>query len=374
MPQSLCPMLCRLPGEEDNPGDIFIAIGLQEVLNQALGKHGKPLPWLNLSKFQPGHIKRHLDFVKEAGFLIIGGTPQFNNYDDWCLWYDREMWENFIVPNNIKVFPLAGGSGYPSNKMSPTEFSDHCLNSQETRRVLEMRCDHSPFFTVRDKHAFALLKKFDRKPEVQLLGCPSVFAAKARGIEWESEGNLLIVLPSPGAVPFEYIIEDTTDIAPELINQIKVDRIMKLFIVCGRALGEEYSTKPIFVAHNFPEYMLAKKHGIPEDQLFFTNDYYQMLKMYATADYVLSGRLHGAIPAFGMCGPKVVHVGIDTRMSAIDYFCGISNVRIQDLSTESAMEAMEEAEPWNNSDNHEEFFHNQVLFYRDRIRQEGFFQ
>lgn len=374
MSHTLCPMLCRLPGEEGNPGDIFIAIGLQHVLDEALSKRGRPLPWLNLSKFKPGHVKKHIDLIKEAGFLIIGGTPQFNNYDDWCFWYDREFWQDFIVPNKIKVFPLAGGGGYPSNTMNPREFADHCLQSHETQRILGMRCDHSPFFTVRDEHAYTLLKKFDRAPEVHLLACTATFAGPARGIEWESEGNILIVPPSPGSVPVQYLLENTQDMDADAINKAKAEKVMKLFIECGEALGEEYGSKPIYVAHYFPEYMLLKQYGIPEDQIFFTNDYYRLLKMYATADYVFSARLHGALPPFGMCGPQVVHVGIDTRMSAVGYFEQIPNIRIQDLTPEVAVEAMGEAESWSDHERHHEMWNNQVLFYRERIRKEGFLQ
>ena len=229
MTHKLCPILCRLPGEEGNPGDVFIAIGLQEVLDQALGKNSQPLPWLKLSKFKPGHVKTHIGLIKEAGFIIIGGMPQYNNYDDWCFWYDREFWQEFIVPNNIKVFPLAGGSGYPSNTMTPQEFSAHCLRSNETKRVLGIRCDHSSFFTVRDEHSYALLKDFDRTPEVHHLACTATFAAKARGIEWESEGRLIIVPPSPGSIPTQYLIENTHGMTPEAINKIKSEKIMRLF-------------------------------------------------------------------------------------------------------------------------------------------------
>ena len=320
MPHSLCPILCRLPGEEGNPGDVFIAIGLQRVLDDALGKYGISLPWLNLSKFKPGHVKKHIDLVKEAGFLIIGGTPQFNNYDDWCFWYDREFWQDFIVPNKIKVLPMAGGSGYPSNTMTPKEFADYCLKSEETKRILGIRCDHSPFFTVRDEHAHTLLKEFDRTPEVHLLACTATFAAKARGIEWNSEGKLLIVLPSPGSVPTQYLLENTADMDVNQINRAKAEKVVKLIIACGQLMGKQYDTKPVFVAHHFTEYMLMKQYSIPDDQIFFTNDYYHLLKIYATAEYVLSGRLHGALPPFGICGPKVVHVGVDTRMSAVGYF------------------------------------------------------
>jgi len=367
-------MLCRLPGDEGNPGDVFIAIGLQQVLDDALGKHGAPLPWLSLSKFKPGHVKKHIDLVKEAGFLIIGGTPQFNNYDDWCFWYDREFWQDFIVPNNIKVFPLAGGGGYPSNTMNPREFADHCLKSEETRRILGIRCDHSPFFTVRDEHAYTLLKKFDRAPEVRHLACTATFAGKSRNIEWKG-GRLLIVPPSPGLVPVKYVLDNTGGMDGDAIAKAKIDKIMKLFIECGDALGEEYVMKPIYVAHYFPEYLLLKQYGIPEDHIFFTNDYYRLLQMYATADCVLSARLHGALPPFGMCGPKVVHVGIDSRMGAIDYFEEhIPNLKIQDLTPEVAVEAMEEAQAWSESECHQEYWENQVMFYRERIRAAGFLQ
>jgi hypothetical protein len=99
-----------------------------------------------------------------------------------------------------------------------------------------------------------------------------------------------------------------------------------------------------------------------------------MLKMYATAKYVFSGRLHGAIPAFGMGGRKVVHIGVDTRMSAVDYFDGISNIEIQHLTPDIALASMRDAEPWDGAKFHEEFWNNQVLFYRERIAKEGLFQ
>lgn len=373
MTHKLVPFYCRLQSEEGNPGDIFIAIGLQKILQDALGSDGNILPWLNLSKFKPGHIKKHIDLVKKAGFMIIGGTPQYNNYDDWCMWYDRELWQEFLVPNKIKVLPMAGGSGYPSTTMNPREFADHCLKSEQTKSILNMRCDISPFFTVRDAHSEALLRRFDRKPEVKLLGCSATFSSMARNIEWGDEGILAIVPPGPGSVPIQYCpegIRSITDVSKQ--NEAKAKFVLDKFISCGRTLAEEQGLHPVFVCHNFPEYLMFNDMFIPRDQLFVTNDYNAYLDFYARCNTVLSGRLHGALPAFGMCGPKVIHVGIDTRMSAIDYFGEwIPNIRFQDMSEEVILEAMKSALPWKETQRHHEYWDLQVQFYRNRVRKEG---
>jgi hypothetical protein len=301
--------------------------------------------------------------VKEAGYLIIGGTPQYNNYDDWCLWYDREMWFDFIVPNKIKTFPCAGGGGYPSNTMNPRQFAEHCLSSQHTRDILATRAKCSPFFTVRDEHAATLLRKMDKPPEYRLFGCTATFASMARGVEWEPEDYLAIVPPGPASIPDSYLPKDSKHPHRDMVQR---------FVDCGRALADEHGQKPLFIAHYFPEYIFFKELGIPADEIFFSNDYNALLKTYSRCAMVLSGRLHGALPAFGMCGPRVVHVGIDTRMSAVDYFDNwIPNMRIQDMNEDKVLQAMEFATSWSNSERHYEYWELQIQFYRNRMREEG---
>ena len=86
-----------------------------------------------------------------------------------------------------------------------------------------------------------------------------------------------------------------------------------------RVFKERLGKNPIVVCHGTEEYRLLRGK-VPSEALWYSNDSHTTLELYARAELVVSCRLHGALPAFGVGNTKVHMIGIDTRGSAVSVF------------------------------------------------------
>lgn len=330
--RKMLPMISTSVRTDHNPGDTFIGIGCQYVIERITG----PVNWLILNKFgQKGPWDKHEQIIKEAGLVIYGGMPQYNNYDDWCMWYDKQLWEEVINPRELDVISIAGGGGYPNAEWTPEDFANHCYSSERTRILLKRRTKNTILTTVRDPHAHALLNKIgiDNK----YMPCTATFSSRYANVTAEKDRNLTIIVPpSWDSVPNQYVTgekeEDTRKRWLQIYNDIKKEH--------GNTL---------VVCHFYKEYMSLKDHIDPKD-LFFTSDFLSLLKIYGKAHTVISSRLHGTLPAFGINGTKAVNIAIDTRGHAAEIFDKIPTITYGNLSSDAILEAIKNAQPSEESD------------------------
>jgi hypothetical protein len=309
-----------------NPGDTFIGIGGQYIFESLFG----PINWLVINKFSKEEAwESKEDFIKEAGLVYYAGMPQYNNYDDWCFWYDKELWENIIVPWNLKVISLAGGAGFPDAEMTPEQFSERCLTSQRTADMLQARKNNLLLTTVRDNHANKLLSSLgiDNK----LIACSALFASRQANIERENKEYVILVPPNYKNIPDQYTK-----------NENKEETFLKDWLSIFNALKQEYK-KVIIVCHWRDEFISLRDH-VKANEIFFTSDYLSLLNIYKKASLVVSARLHAALPAFGIEGTKAVSIAIDTRGHAAGIIEKIPVVTYGQLNSDIIIETARKTE------------------------------
>ena len=96
--------------------------------------------------------------------------------------------------------------------------------------------------------------------------------------------------------------------------------VLNTFKSLIKNIKEKYPEHKIFViSHHKKEYDLFEKYLDVED-LFYSNNAKTLLELYSKCEIVISGRLHGCLPAYGFPGTKVVSLEIDTRGSAVKLF------------------------------------------------------
>lgn len=307
-----------------NPGDNYIATGMMHLFTKAAGR---PLRWFGVSKFSREDAMEHADQIRKAGFIVIAGTPQYNRYSDWCFWYDREFWSECVAANGLTAYPLAGGSGYPSNTMTPDEFAEYCLEDPETRDIISLRMKHAPFFVVRDPHADALLRRSGA--ESHLMPCTGFFSAISSNIAPPKQCELTAVVPpDPASIASWYLGENKAEGVRIIIKSL-TDTLIKA------------GHKPVVVCHG-PRERDALDSLFGAQEIFYTNHGHAFLEFYATCKAMVSCRLHATLPMLGMPGKKVVHVAIDTRSSAVDAIgWEIPNIKIQEIEAESIVDMLD---------------------------------
>lgn len=323
----MLPMISTSVRADHNPGDTFIGLGAQYIIERVLGR----VNWLILNKFgQATPWDKHKDLIQEAGIVIYGGMPQYNNYDDWCMWYDKQLWEDIINPREIKVVSLAGGSGYPNAEWTADDFADHCYSSERTKILIGRRKKNQIVTTVRDPAAHALLNKLGF--ENKYMPCTATFATRHAKLTAESNRDLTILVPPAwSSVPIQYTGSD------------KELKVREQWLDIYRAMKKECK-KVLVVCHWYSEYMSLREY-IPAEDLFFTSDFLSLLKVYTHAHTIVSARLHGALPAYGIEGTKVVSVAIDTRGHATEIFPKIPLVTYGNLNSDSIIEGIRAAIP-----------------------------
>lgn len=320
------PVITRKDFSSGNPGDVYICLGMQWLIEEALDTN---ISWFYLNKFSKKDFEIHKDLLRKAGFCLYAGTPQYNNYDDWCLWYDWPMWMEYLIPFNTRYYTVAGGAGFPDSEMTPEEFTEHCLSSKKTRSILNSRGIRTLGTTVRDKHAHHLLNTvgFENK----LLPCTATWASKALNIKRKPSKYIALVPPNPDSVAPRLVgCETKKEAAEKIVNQ--------WLELLDSYKDEEH--KPLLVCHGKREYLLFRQHT---DKIYYTNDVRALLEFYSECSLVISARLHAVLPAFGMGRIKTVLIQIDTRGSAVEHFTQIPIVSIKDWSLEVVKNAATEA-------------------------------
>ena len=304
-----------------NPGDVFICLGLQYLISKIFKDQPQ---YLYLDKFSAADFARNRHFLQEAGFLIYAGTPQYNNYDDWCLWYDWGVWQQYIIPLELKFHTVAGGAGYPNPHMTPTEFSAHCRSSIKTESILRQKIRRSGLMTVRDEHSYRLLS--DLGAEVSLLPCTATWASKYLGVKMAKKPSYLgLVLPGPSILNPALLGVKTEKQAIDAL----VDKWEDLY----HATKEQ---NPLFICHGETEHLMLKDRGLPS---YFTNDVLALMRVYASCHSLVSSRLHACLPGLGMGIKNIVSVPIDTRGNAAKVL-NIPEVPISSFKVDSILEAL----------------------------------
>ncbi|PKP53801.1 MAG: hypothetical protein CVT92_02395 [Bacteroidetes bacterium HGW-Bacteroidetes-1] len=274
-----------------NIGDVFIRFGLQHILNEAL----KPerIEWHLISRFSK-LSQQDLNTMKSCDFIIYGGMPQYNNLDDWKLYYDDEIWDD-LNELNVPILRLAGGGGYPSEFWTPQEFSDHLNKSELTKMVLQKSLLHTKLITTRDKMAQAFLDS--QNVESTLLPCSGTFACRFRGVEKTDNTINAICLT---AAYFEH--REDRD---RLVEEFKKTKEY-LELKTGKPCLYFAQVKKSDLSH-LKEWF--GNHIVHVDNAMDIIDYYKHV------EYCVTTRLHFGLPIHGI-GGKVVLVRVDTRAIA----------------------------------------------------------
>ncbi len=293
------PLLTRCDDEAGNPGDVFIRYGLQYLISHVV----KSPKFLLVDKFGPASIKARLDKIKKAGYLIYAGTPQFNNYDDWCLWYDWDLFKDYIIPHGIKFHSFAAGSGFPRIDMPPKEFSAYLRSSARTKLIVQSRMAATGIITCRDPHAQQFLA--DLGYDTPLLPCTAAWSWKHLGLRPTVTNKVAFVPPNPKMVnPVILGLQNHQEVGDwflDFYNKLRT-----------KLIAQKY--KPVVICHGKEEMAWFKN----KPETLYSQDPKELLGYYADLHGVIGTRLHGVVPAATMPGKRVVFIGIDTRQSAAE--------------------------------------------------------
>lgn len=348
MPMTHIPLITTTGRTNDNPGDTFIGVGLQYLFEQALG----PQVWLLIDRFSPRGFRDYEDVIRAAPFLVYGGMPQYNNYDDWKHWYDDAMWRDFIIRWELQIFTMAGGAGFSHPDIDIDAYVAHCLKSRKTERIIRQRVENSLCFTVRDLYAHALLNALEIPNNY--LPCSAVWASKMWNIE------------PPRRRPYLILVPPSPRHTPKRVGRKRIPRGRRLeqfadnwknFYTALKQSGHNVRV----LCHAYREYT-ALRGAIPSEALWFHGDPYTLLRQYAAAHTVVSARLHGSLPAYGICGTRVLNLSVDVRGSAVEVFPRICNLRIRDATPDILVSMIDQLEPSTPED-----FRNPEAAYRELI-------
>ena len=332
------PLITTTGRTDQNPGDTFIGVGLQYLFEKVLG----PQVWVLIDRFSPNGFRNHEDLVRSAPFLVYGGMPQYNNYDDWKHWYDDAMWRDFIIRWRLKIFTMAGGAGFSHSNISINEYVAHCMRSNKTERIIRQRVGPSLCFTVRDVYAHALLSTLNIPNNH--LPCPSIWATKMWQIEpTQDRPYLLLVPPSIRHAPKR---ADGKRLPRRRRRELFASQ-WKGFYTALKESGHNVKT----ICHGYREHT-ALRDAIPPDDLWYHGDCYTLLRQYASAHTVVSARLHGSLPAYGLRGMRVLNISVDVRGTAVQLLPKIRDLQVGNASPEILLSAIAELEPSEPADLH----------------------
>lgn len=313
----LVPVINRINFNGANIGDPFIYFGLVHVFESIFEKK---FEWLIIDKFDKGKsFERFLPEIKKEGFIIVGGTPQYNNLDDWSFWYDEGIWTDYIARHRLNAFTIAGGSGHPDPGISKEDFANYCAQSKRTKRMLELRERNSALTTVRDIHSEALLNKLNI--DNTRIACTGTWACAGRNIYKESDEYVAIVSPSYNHLSFEATCTSDNEERYNGPTRLLLD-LFKIYKSMGK--------KVVVVCHALKEFK-ALSSVIPSSDIFFSNDYYSTLSFYSKCELVVSARLHGSLPSYGLGDTKVQMIGIDSRGFAVECLDNIGLIKLPEL-------------------------------------------
>ncbi|GIX06420.1 MAG: hypothetical protein KatS3mg115_0823 [Candidatus Poribacteria bacterium] len=341
-----------------NPGDTFIGVGLQCLFEGVLG----PQRWVLVDRFGPEGFREHRELIQHAPFLVYGGMPQYNNFDRWRFWYDDALWRRYVLPWGLRVFTMAGGAG-SRGPVGVEEWVADCLSSRRTRELIRLRVGPSLAITVRDPYAHRLLEALEVPHEC--LPCSATWAARMWGIEPAERRERVLLVPS--APRYARTRHSRNPFRRKRGTAEFSQRWGELY----RALrAEGFPVKVL--CHQEAEYW-ALRGIVPDQDLWFQGDAYTLLREYAFADVVVSARLHGSLPAFGIPGTRVVNLSVDVRGSAVGFFPKIQNLSWSEANPQRVLEAIQQAEPSSEEDlrPYEDAYHRVIREGIKRLEAEG---
>jgi hypothetical protein len=315
---SLVPVITRVNANEGNPGDGFIRWGMEYIFEKCFNQQ---IQWLLINKFDKRDLLKYEELIRGAGFIIYAGTPQYNNYDDWKLWYDDEMYK-ILKDWGVDFISIAGGAGIPQIDWSKERFSKYCIGSDTTVELLKLRSELGSLFSVRDKYARQLLN--DLGISNHLLPCTATWASSYCNINKKSNEYIALVPPGIGVMPPEQA---------GARNPREADaNLLETYQMLEQGIGQKFPGKNIrVVPHGAREHELFGK-ALHHSKIFYSNNAQSLLEFYSNCEFVISGRLHGALPAFGIEGTKVVSIETDTRGSATELFDKIHRVKLRSIA------------------------------------------
>ncbi|MDA1190352.1 MAG: hypothetical protein O3A46_01565 [Candidatus Poribacteria bacterium] len=337
-----------------NPGDMFIGIGAQYLIEQALG----PQRWMLVDVFSKRRFRQSESALRDAKFAVYAGMPQYANYDYWCEWRDDLMWRDCLIPWNIPVLSLSGGAAHGKATIDGDAFVADCMASAKTRRIISQRFRQIRLCAVRDPFTSGLLTKLGHQHAV--LPCSAAWSSSMWGVQPESTRPHLFLVPPRLAVAYRAPIGRALALAAtnpgmalrRMRSRLELNRdytsLPETWVEIYRALAERHSSVKV-LCHTRMDQLALVEH-IPNDDLWYHSDPYTLLRQYGSAHTVVSARIHGSLPAFGIPDTRVLNISVDVRGATIELVPQIANIPVGELSVERVLREMETLEPSSSRD------------------------
>lgn len=311
-----------------NVGDEFIREGICSFLDEIfddwspyyINKHDLTSLYSKVYD-EPASIgdkMANADIVIQAGAPVywkIGESASYNV--DWAeeLWFKRI----FKLGPTKPILNIAAGACQPYPDFARTFHCDQ--KSVEFAREAARACRWT---SVRDPLASQLL--YSLNIEHSVLPCAAFHAARRLPSIGARESLVGINLMELGG-HYKY----KQDVDPDRWQHV-VDQILPAI---------RRSHKLVFIAHDLKEKEYLTRFALSDEEVFFSSDYREYMRMYGQCSFVIANRVHGAVCAAGFGRPSII-VGNDTRLQIAD-FIGLPSRYVGTVTAEEILGFFDDA-------------------------------
>ena len=309
-----------------NVGDDFIRAGIFSFFSEVFGKF-EPL-YVNkhdlstLFRWCEGESVLVPDKFRYADIIVQAGTPVYWNLGESTCYnvsWANALWEDriFRLGHEKPIFNIGAGSCQPYPGAIEEVVGDpKCVSFI---RSAHMACCWT---SVRDPLASEILSSLGLNHAS--LPCPAFHAARSHGV-WHGTEKLLAVNFMRLGGHFKLKQDITTEYWAGIIEEL-VPELRKYH-------------RLIFVAHDMNEKEFMERWRCGSEIIFYSSDWRDYLRVYASCIGAVTNRVHGAVCAAGFGRPSVI-VGNDSRLLIGD-FIGIPSLYVGDTCADEIVELVE---------------------------------
>lgn len=273
-------------GATGNPGWHMITAGIRWLVRHAI--FNVVFTPVNMSRFDDSWTAAE----SACDAIIVCGNPRFSMSEGDAFW-EHEMWSRLHAAHlhGVRIIDGWAGSAFP--------YTDHKLSTSDMATAL--------MFAPKRRDYLNIAKQFHgritRDPTMQciyerahapsvMLPCSSWWARDEYGV---NEGNK----------SYDVVVLYRMDDWPHVIDELRMWQDVKL---------SERSLR--MVATTVQDYLWAREHELNVE---LVADAVSLLHVFASADRVVSFRLHSTIPAASL-GCTVAAISVDSRTDACRLF------------------------------------------------------
>lgn len=285
-----------------NPGDIWIGNGIEWLITQACIQKDIIPVFSYVSLFERSENIWKMS-EERADVVVVCGTPQFNSDGGSTHFTPLLKPLTHMKNSGKKLYNLYCGSGTTSHNYGDENYLVKIMG-EPSKDIIKLYGELFDLIITRDIITHKLLLTQGTKNE-QLL-CSVFYAINYYGVTPKTPKWNLIVLRGKGDI-------------------FLATRRKNAALQYEKSLDSNYPT--FYVLHGIEEYEIWIKAGLPKERVICSTSPKELLEIYASANQVISQRVHGSVPAISL-RKKVANIATDSRSKILEYV-GINSITLQ---------------------------------------------